>query len=236
MTPETLFRVLEETWPAAAMRDQGPFRLRDGAGGGKRVSAANAIGPWLPADLDAAEAAMEQPLFLIRDGAPGGADAALDAALAARGYRIVDPVQAHVAPVQRLAGDLPFLSTFPHWPPLGIAREIWAEGGIGPARLAVMDRVTGPKTAILSRVDDRPAGVAFVALSGDQAMLHALDVTPAQRRKGTASHILRAAANWAQDHGATHLSLVVTRQNSAAIALYTAAGMDVEGGYHYRMK
>jgi len=39
MTPEVLARVMEETWPPAARWRLGPFTLRDGAGGGKRVSA-----------------------------------------------------------------------------------------------------------------------------------------------------------------------------------------------------
>lgn len=231
MTPEALAEVMEATWPAASRRGLGPFTLRDGAGGGKRVSAASLVGDFTEADLDAAEAAMPAPLMLIRD-----ADAALDAALDARGWRVVDPVVAYAAPVAALTADLPPLAAFPHWPPLEIARSVWAEGGIGPARLAVMDRVQGPKTALLARTDDRPAGVAFVACHGAEAMLHALEVRPEQRRKGTGQSLLHAAANWAAAQGAAQLSLVVTRQNAAARALYDRLGMRVVGQYHYRMK
>ena len=231
MTPEALAEVMEATWPPASRRGLGPFTLRDGAGGGKRVSAASLSGEFTEADLDAAEAAMPAPLMLIRD-----ADAALDAALDARGWRVVDPVVAYAAPVVALTADLPPLAAFPHWPPLEIARSVWAEGGIGPARLAVMDRVQGPKTALLARTDDRPAGVAFVACHGAEAMLHALEVRPEQRRKGTGQSLLHAAANWAAAQGAAQLSLVVTRQNAAARALYDRLGMRVVGQYHYRMK
>jgi ribosomal protein S18 acetylase RimI-like enzyme len=45
-----------------------------------------------------------------------------------------------------------------------------------------------------------------------------------------------AAANWAAEAGATRLSLVVTRQNAAARALYARLGLEVVGEYHYRMK
>ncbi|MES2665374.1 MAG: GNAT family N-acetyltransferase [Pseudomonadota bacterium] len=231
MTPEVLGAVMEATWPPLRAWGLGPFTLRDGAGGGKRVSAASVSGAWDAADLDAAEAAMADPLFLIRAG-----DAALDAALAGRGYRIVDPVLAYAAPVARLAANLPAMVAFPHWPPLGIARLLWADAGTGPARLAVMDRVRGPKTVILARLNDRPAGVCFVALAGAHAMLHALEVSPLQRRQGLASQMLRAAANWAQDQGAVTLSLVVTAQNSAANCLYQCIGMDVVGRYQYRMR
>jgi glucose/arabinose dehydrogenase len=49
---------------------------------------------------------------------------------------------------------------------LQIAREIWAEGHISAARLAVMDRALGPKAVILGRTADKPCGAAFVALHG----------------------------------------------------------------------
>lgn len=231
MTPDLLAEVMEATWPPAQSWSSGPFTLRDGAGGGKRVSAASVSGPWGTADLAAAEAAMTEPLFVIREG-----DEALDAALADRGYQVIDPVVAYAAPVGRLVGEVPGMVAFPHWPPLEIARQIWLDAGIGPARVDVMARVQGPKTVVLARINDRPAGVAFVAVHGNQAMLHALDVTPSQRRQGVARHILRAAANWAQDHGADQISLVVTTRNSAARALYAFVGMDLVGKYHYRLK
>ena len=231
MTPAVLAEVMEATWPAARCWRVGPFTLRDGAGGGKRVSAASAEGLFTAQELDAATAAMAEPLFLIRLG-----DEPLDAALDARGWRIVDPVVAYAAPVAALAAELPGLTAFTHWPPLEIARSLWAEGGIGPARIAVMDRVTGPKAALLGRTGDRPAGVAFVACHGTEAMLHALEVRGSQRRQGLGRNLLHAAANWAADQGATRLSLVVTRQNTAACALYTRLGMQVVGQYHYRMQ
>jgi ribosomal protein S18 acetylase RimI-like enzyme len=221
---------MEATWPSARSWRQGPFLLRDGEGGGKRVSAASVTGPWTDADLAVLDG-MAEPLVLIRD-----ADADLDAALEARGWRVVDPVVAYAAPVTALQAELPPLSAFPHWPPLQIARTIWEEGGIGPARLAVMDRVAGAKAVVLARLGDRPAGVCFVARHGTVAMLHALDVRPACRRQGVGEILLRAAANWAAVEGATCLSLVVTARNTAARALYARLHMQVVGQYHYRMK
>jgi len=227
MTPEALARVMEATWPPARVWRQGPFLLRDGAGGGKRVSAASCADDWTEADLET----LNHGLMLIRPG-----DEALDAALEARGWRVVDPVAAYAAPVDQLAAELPPLTDFPHWPPLEITRSIWAEGGIGPERVGVMLRAEGPRTAILARHEDRPAGAAFVALAGDQAMIHALEVRQSVRRRGIGTSLLRGAANWAAEAGARDLSLVVTRQNAAACALYTRLGMQVVGQYHYRMK
>jgi GNAT superfamily N-acetyltransferase len=231
MTPALLAEVMEATWPPASRSALGPFTLRDGAGGGKRVSAASLDGLFTDSDLVALEAAMPEPLMLVRSG-----EEALDAALEARGWRIVDPVVAYAAPVAALTADLPRLTAFAHWPPLEIARSVWAEGGIGPTRIAVMDRVAGPKTALLGRIDDRSAGVAFVACHGTEAMVHALEVRDSQRRQGLGRNLLHAAANWAATQDATRLSLVVTRQNVAARALYARLGMESVGQYHYRMK
>jgi GNAT superfamily N-acetyltransferase len=238
LPPATLAALAEATWPPAQTQPHGPWLIRQGLGGGQRVSAASALEGWQDADIPAAESAMralgQDPLFVLWPDA-NPRDAALDAALDARGYHLHDPVVAYAAPVDTLAETTPpFLTTFPHWPPLGIATALWAESGIGPARLAVMDRVTGPKTVILGRTGDRAAGVAFVATHGPHAMLHALDVAPALRRQGTARNILRAAALWARDQGATTLSLLVTKRNLAACSLYTSMNMSVVGQYHYR--
>ena len=227
MTPEDLAAVMEATWPAARVWRQGPFLCRDGAGGGKRVSAASSAGDWTEADLDA----LDRGLVLVREG-----ETALDRALAARGWRMVDPVVAYAAPVAELNADLPPLSSFAHWSPLAITRAIWAEGGIGPERVAVMERAEGKRTAILARHEDRPAGAAFVALHGSEAMLHALEVRECVRRQGVGANLLRAAANWAAAEGATRLSLVVTERNTAARALYARLGLRNVGQYHYRMK
>lgn len=234
MTPEVLAQVMEHTWPAAARVPLGPWVIRDGQGGGKRVSAATAEPGWTDESIPTAEAAMraldQPPLFWIRQG-----DDLLDQALQSRGYRVVDPVLAYAADAADLAPPPP-MTTFAHWPPLAICTEIWDEAGIGPARIAVMNRVTGTKCAILSRAKDRPTGVAFVAIHGRYAMLHALEVRPQARRQGSAHNILRAASVWAQENGADKLCLVVTTANVAARSLYAFLNMQVVGQYHYRQR
>lgn len=230
MTPEAQAAVMEATWPPAASWGLGPWRLRDGAGGGKRVSAATLEGDWTEADIAEAEAAMAEPLFMIRPQ-----DSALDAALQARGYAVVDPVVIYLAPTDGFAPP-PHMATFPHWPPLQIDADLWDEAGIGTARLAIMHRAQGPKSVILARTADRAAGVAFVALHGTTAMLHALEVSPPYRRQGCARNILHAAAVWAKGHGADRLALAVTQANAGARRLYASQGMEVVGQYHYRHK
>lgn len=234
---ETLYDVIEGTWPCARTVPSGPFVLRDGRGGGKRVSAATASHPnWSDDDIQSAAQGMatlnQTPLFMLRDG-----EMRLDAALEKQGYQVIDPVNMFCVPIGDLARNTPpRVSTFAIWPSLEIGHEIWREGGIGPGRLAVMARVKGRKTTILGRSNDRAAGVAFVAIHDGIAMLHALEVAPTQRRQGVAERIMAAAAIWGQENGASHLSVVCTRANDAANALYFKLGMTHIGGYHYRIK
>lgn len=233
MTPARALAAMEATWPSAAVQQVGPVTVRLGQGGGSRVSAATAAGPVGDDDIAAAEAAMralgQAPLFRV-----GPEEGALDAALAARGYAVADEVLLLAAPVAALARARPPVTTFEVWPPLAVEVEIWAAEGIGAARRAVMERVPGPKTTILGRIEDRPAGVAFVAADGDVAMVHAMVVAPRFRRKGLARHMVAAAAVWAAGQGAMTLALAVTRANAPARALYSSLGMGQVAEYRYR--
>ena len=231
-----LLRALDATWPAAETRRLGPWTLRRGLGGGKRVSAASTDSPVTAADVTRAEAAMREfgqaPLFMLHEG-----NGALDSMLEAHGYRIVDPVLMFVAPVDLPAGvETVPLNAIPSEEPLAMMAELWARGGIGPARLAVMARARGPKTHLFSRFRDSPAGCAFVALDGDVAMLHALEVAPEFRRDGVARRIIGRAALWAREQGANWLATVTTGENLPAQGLFSGIGMQVAGKYHYRMK
>ncbi|TCP60723.1 acetyltransferase (GNAT) family protein [Rhodovulum bhavnagarense] len=224
----------EATWPPAAKHRAGAFCIREGRGGGKRVCAATAEGPLAKTDIPAAEQAMaalgQEALFMV-----GADDEALDRALEARGYRIIDPVLVLSAPVALLAAKPPPpVSAFTVEAPLAIMHEIWAENGIGPARLAVMDRVTRPKTYLLARQADRGAGACFAATCDGMAFVHALVVSPRYRRQGAGANMIRAAAIWAQDHGATRVLALVTDHNAGARALYASLGFENVGQFHYR--
>lgn len=233
---QTLYAVTEATWPAARLWDDGPWTLRDGQGGGKRVSAATARDEVDADNFRAAEDAMQQMgqdrLFMIREG-----ERALDARLGEAGYAIIDPVNMYACPVTRLTETVPpRVTTFDIWEPLAIQADIWATGGIGPARIDVMRRVDGPKTALFGRQDARPAATGFVAISDSIAMIHALEVLPEHRRRGMGAHLTRHAAHWAARQGATHLSVLCTKANLGANALYSSLGMTLVGEYHYRIK
>lgn len=234
MDAATITAVIDSTWPAARFLQRSGWMIRDGAGGGSRVSAATALVPGEIGDIPAAEAAMEElgqvPKFMVRPG-----ETALGAALAARGYREQDPTSLYLIGCDALARP-DRESVVPGWPPLAVQREIWAAGGIGPARLAVMERARAPRTSLLGRLDNRVAGTAYVGIHGDTAMLHALEVAMPFRRRGLARQMVAGAAHWAELNGAVRLSLLVTRANVAANRLYASMGFELLEGYRYLVR
>ncbi|WP_111735420.1 GNAT family N-acetyltransferase [Roseovarius amoyensis] len=229
-----LYDAIDATWAPASMTRVGPWTIREGRDGGSRVSAATAAGPVTEADLPQAEAAMrglgQTPLFMIRQG-----DAALDAMLAEQGYDLVDPVNLRLGPLRPLMEEpIPLARVFAGWEPLAIQREIWAAGGIGPERLAVMERVEVPKKSMLGRDGNAPAATAFVALHKGVAMMHAVEVAVNCRRRGMAALMCRQAAFWAAERGGTHLAALCTQANEGSNALCSSLGLEVVGQYHYR--
>ncbi|MGH1412066.1 MAG: GNAT family N-acetyltransferase [Pelagimonas sp.] len=234
-TAERLFAAVDGTWPAAALVEAGPWLLREGRGGGKRVSAATTRAAWRPDDLSAAESAMrlmgQDPLFMIRGG-----DEALDQALETRGYDDVDPTNIRLAPIGRLTDRaLPPVTAFSVWEPLAVMHEIWDEGGLDPARLRIMDRCTAPKIGLFGRVSDRPAGSGFCAIHDGIALVHALEIRKDHRGKGLGAWMMRCAALWAERKGAHWIGALVTQANDHANGLYASLDLNTVGHYHYRI-
>ena len=229
-----LAAALQACWPAAETRRLGPWTIRRGEDGGSRTEAASleaSVEEGLAA-IEDAEAAMrdwgKRPLFVLRPG-----EEALDAALAAKGYGVPDRNLILAAPSVALAAA-GGLSAIPCEAPLAAMEEIWAAGGIGSAKLAVMARTPAPRVSFLGRLEDRPAGAAFVAAHDGIAMLSALEIAPFARRRGLGAVMVRAAAAWAAAQGAETFALAVRGANAPALALYAALGMAEAGRYHYR--
>ena len=234
MDPEQVFAALEATWPADSTETVGPWLVRAGAGGGKRVSCAST--PDEDADLqimEDAQASLGQPaLAMVRNAQPRLTDR-----LRAAGYGCIDPTCLYAAPAAALAQTPPPVTCFvTEWPPLEIVCEIWQAGGIGPARRAVMERANGPKTVLMGRINDRPGAAAFLSKHDKIVMIHALEVSQERRRAGLARHMMGVAAKWALDQGADTLALAVTQGNMPANALYTSLNMSVVGNYAYWQK
>jgi len=238
LTPELaeIEAALDATWPASATSRAGGFLLRQGAGGGQRVSAATAEEAPTAAGIAAAEAAMQAagqvPLFRVRPG-----EERLDALLDAAGYGSHDETNILDGPLEPLAAqEIPRAVAYALWPPLALMEELWTAGGIGPARQAVMARVQVPKAGIIARAEQQPGGVAFAAIHGARVMVHALWVPEIVRRQKTAHRMMICTARWAQDMGARRMGVLCLRHNLAANSLYASLGLEIVGNYHYRAK
>jgi len=234
VTQSDVIRALQATWPAAKTQVRGRVTLRQGLGGGSRVSAATINGVLTPQDLQNAETAMQaagqNPLFMIQPD-----DDANDHLLAQAGYLVKDPTVLYRA----ASGALPRLQTgaaTQEWPPTAAQQARWAVGGIGPARLAVMARAACTKTCLALYCGVSTAATPFAALHERIVRTHPLDVAPAFRRQRFGAQLTAAAAAWGQKQGAATLALATTRANTGANALYSSLGMQIVGGYHYRIK
>jgi GNAT superfamily N-acetyltransferase len=232
-----IFDAVDVTWPAEEKRPLGPITLRRSTGGGKRVTAATVTGPVAEGEVKEAEARMRElgqvPLFSLRPG-----DEALDDMLAARGYSVVDRTNVFACPVDHLVGEETDIeqASLAVWEPLAIQLDFWREGGIGPDRIAVMERAECPKTALIGRHDNSPGGTCYVGIDRGVAMMHALEIIPPSRRAGMGRAMTVHAAQWGARNGADTFALLCVERNLPANALYEKLGMEIVGQYHYRIK
>jgi ribosomal protein S18 acetylase RimI-like enzyme len=238
MTPSDWLAVIDATWAAPHRAHLGEWTIRQGKGGGSRVSSIAPTGdPGAPLAEAIGKAAAisrgwgQRPLFQI-----GPDDAALDALLESQGWRAEDHSIVYAGVADRLAQ-----TTVPEGVmaimvrgPLAALDKLWTAGGVGPARRAVMAATQARKETILLRLQDRAAAALFVACAGSTAMLHALHVAPEYRRRGLGLAAVAAAARRGMEMGATTLSLAVTSANQPARALYNTMGMTEVCTYHYR--
>ncbi|MEO0682153.1 MAG: GNAT family N-acetyltransferase [Pseudomonadota bacterium] len=230
-----LAEAMARTWPPAAVDDASApgWRLREGRGGGKRVSAATSLGALDPAPLAAIlRARGETPMVQVV-----ASETELDQRLADAGWVEVDATILYVAPAEAMAAlSLPKGVRFATGTArLALLAEIWEAEGIGAARQAVMERCAAPKAILMGRTDDVAAGAAFVAAHGRLAMLHAVAVRPEHRRRGVGRALLAGAGRFGLDQGAPWVGLAVAEANETARALYDAAGMTRAARYLYRV-
>ena len=80
----------------------------------------------------------------------------------------------------------------------------------------------------LASVDDVPAGFAMVRSVADEAELLLLGVTPAARRRGVGTALLRAVASECAASGVVDFHLEV-RAGNDAVSLYVANGFEKVG-------
>ena len=223
---ETLYEVLDFTWPSVTTELHHGWQIKNGSGGGKRVSAAIQNSPT--AKVEVAEKLMnalgQKKLFMIREG-----NEILDYKLHKLGYKLIDPSILLGSPIERL--DKTFDGEF-HVAPNEKMKALWINAGINEKRLNVMNRAKVLKSYV--SIDN--TAVAFVAICNSIAMVHALEVAKVKQRQGFGKKIMQQIAGWAATNGANYLTVITVHNNLPAKSLYQHLRMTKLGNYHYRIK
>ncbi|GAA3747739.1 GNAT superfamily N-acetyltransferase [Spinactinospora alkalitolerans] len=216
-------------WPALHVEQRGGWRLGYSEGVTKRANSAFALEPG-------ARAEVPEEFYPARGLAPcvqvwrGGE--ALDAELAGRGYRVVDPSLV----MERELGERP---------PAGEDVAVAAGRGRAWREVRAEPDASGRAAEVTGRIMDRAAmgyavhgsGLArgCAALNGEWVGVYAMFTRPEARGTGLGAAVLDALLRWGHDKGARRGYLLVTEDNAAARALYRRAGFGAVSGYHYRV-
>ncbi|HEX4723952.1 MAG TPA: GNAT family N-acetyltransferase [Pseudonocardiaceae bacterium] len=233
-----LERQCADAWPTLVDVRLGQWRLRAAGGFTGRANSALTTGdPGCPV----IDALAEVRTFAEGNGIPPKAHvvigAPLEPALAAAGWTVDEHhpggAESVVLTGPLPAGPVPHDVTVPDTPP-----EDWWPLAVGsteptPAQRRVLGgaRTTGFATA--RDADGRVIGIARGAVVGDLLHIARLAVAPHARRRGVATGLLAALAEWGARHDTTRCALQVATHNTAAIALYGRLGCRPHHRYRY---
>lgn len=222
-------------WPAGTVREESGWLLRHTPGVSRRRS--NSAVPLSGASIEHLETfyrARDRPVMVQL----GPAHAALDARLAARGYRIDAPTSVLTACTADVvaatgAGSASLSERADDW--LETFAELDEHTDSALVGEKVISRIAAPAAFVRVTREGRAAGMGLFAADAGWAGVFAMATHPEHRGQGIATAVLGTGARWAQEQGATRLYLQVEDDNAPARALYTGAGFVRSHGYHYRL-
>lgn len=244
VTTEAVCRRVEEAsinaWPAMQQMLLDGWLLRFAQGFTKR---ANSVIPLYPGDRPAADKvrfcenvyARERLKCIFRLSSIGSHDG-LDALLAERGYRHLDPTEVMAASLH--GGSLPS----PRLRLLSSARWLDAYGTLtgmsATARklhAAILRGIPLPCGYAVIGTADEPLACGLAVLEDDLVGLFDVVTAPSARRRGHARELVSSLLAWAQSQGATVAYLQMVADNHPARGLYQALGFEVLYRYWYRV-
>ncbi|MEU1185186.1 GNAT family N-acetyltransferase [Streptomyces sp. NPDC005820] len=239
-TYEELARVASRAWRPVESERLGAWELRAASGFTRRANSVLPLGdPGLPLDgaLDAVRRWYGErglPAYVQTATGAEGAQELLCAELERRGW--VREVTAGLwtgalAPVADRADAEGVV--------LGReADEAWLaryqRKGVSEVALRVLG--SGPSVwfaSIPGPVGGAPAAIGRCVVDGRWAGFGAVEVDPAQRRRGLATVVMAALARRALDEGASAAWLQVEEENAGARALYAGMGFSAHHAYHH---
>lgn len=220
-------------WPAGVVREESGWLLRHTPGVGRRRS--NSAVPTSGSSIEHVEAfyrARDRPAMVQL-----GADSALDARLADRGYRIDAPTSvltALTADVAAATGRASLSESAEEW--LATFAELDEHADSALVGEKVISRIAAPVAFVRVTREGRAAGMGLFVADSGWAGVFALATRPDCRGQGVATEVLGTGARWALEQGAHRLYLQVEDGNAPARALFTRAGFVRSHGYHYRLQ
>lgn len=230
-------------WPAPQTHLLAGWALRFAGGYTKRANSANALHAGaapVQAILPEVEALYARhglpPLFRLSPLAPTESDAAL----AAAGYRRLDPTLVLTRPVSAGEASLPPDMDIAPQPSAAWLNGFAAANGVPSARQALHDRILSgivPQAGFLTlTLAAEPIGYGLGVLERGALGIFDIVVAPEHRRRGYGQRVTAALLAWGAHHGATSAYLQVVAANAPARALYAAQGFGEAYGYHYWIK
>lgn len=238
---EEIARVAARSWRPVESERLGEWELRAASGYTRRANSVLPLGdPGLPLDdaltaVRAWYAERGQPAYVQTATGGEGTEEVLCAELERRGWR--REVSAEV-----WTGALAPLADHEQRTPVTLARrpdEAWLSRyqrkGLGEVALKVLG--SGPSvwfaTVPGAAAGAPPAAIGRCVVDGRWAGFSAVEVDPAQRRRGLATDVLAALAARALEEGASAGWLQVETENAGARALYAGLGYAAHHAYHH---
>ncbi len=229
--------------PAQRVGFDGPLVVRAFLGGTGRANAASSLNaapdPDLPARIARIEAGYERLGLPARFRSTPLDPPGFAAALEARGYVTKDETIIFLAPIEAIASADASVRVLTSPDADWMAVTATAEHQV-PARRAEKERAVGMMLVpaawlVLYEAAQALACISVVA-DGPLAGFFDLAVVPAARRRGLASRITRAAADWARSQGALWLWAQVASANQASCAAQMSLGMREAYRYVYYVR
>ncbi|MFC3575799.1 GNAT family N-acetyltransferase [Streptomyces yaanensis] len=236
---EELVHISARAWQPVERERLGEWELRAASGFTRRANSVLPLGdPGLPLDeaLDAVRrwyATRGLPAYIQLATGAEGTQEFLCAQLEARGWTREVTAELWTGPLASVADQ--------EAPGVVLSRtadETWLaryqRKGLGEVALKVLG--SGPSVwfaTVPGAEGAPPAAIGRCVVDGRWAGFAAVEVDPAQRRRGLATAVMAALARQALDEGASAAWLQVETDNAGARVLYTRLGFAAHHAYHH---
>jgi ribosomal protein S18 acetylase RimI-like enzyme len=234
-------------WPAEIVQEVDGWRLRFNQNVTRRANSA-----W-PNETGGRHS-LEEKISLVEDFytrwdcppryhiCPAAQPANLDELLASRGYINDARTAVQIAPLEAILAHTqanPAYAITISSSVNGDWFDLYSQGehislATAAIRRGILQRI-GPRTGFATlQIDAQPAAVGLGVVERGWLGLFSLVTHPNFRRRGAATHLIHALAQWGQTHQVSRVYLQVMTDNAPALGLYAQLGFKTLYYYHYR--